>query len=249
MADQTGAGGGTTGGWYPDPQGRYEQRYFDGVAWTSHVSTGGTVTTDGGGAGPPGPSGASLYGTPTTPYGIGGPIGGGPGWRTPTRYENRVGWGLVVYLVGLLLVGVSLALPWLDGRGPFDLDVVNASGRTSAALSEQLASAMIWAVLWLFLTCLPLQPGKLLGFLGGGCIGLIVCWHPLDKDSPSKRSNALGVFVLLVHLIVLWLVFASVRSDYIVESAAIGLGPVVLTVGYLVMIVGAAMGRQRVRVG
>src|SRR6476646_4551604 len=27
----------TPAGWYPDPSGRYEMRYWDGLAWTEHV--------------------------------------------------------------------------------------------------------------------------------------------------------------------------------------------------------------------
>jgi hypothetical protein len=41
-------GAGTTGdgpGWYADPGGRYDHRYWDGVAWTEHVSTAGEPTT------------------------------------------------------------------------------------------------------------------------------------------------------------------------------------------------------------
>jgi hypothetical protein len=33
-------------GWYPDPSGRYEMRYWDGLAWTEHVSRGGQQYTD-----------------------------------------------------------------------------------------------------------------------------------------------------------------------------------------------------------
>ena len=33
-------------GWHPDPFGRFESRYWDGAAWTAHVSTGGTTATD-----------------------------------------------------------------------------------------------------------------------------------------------------------------------------------------------------------
>lgn len=33
-------------GWHPDPRGRHELRYWDGMAWTSHVSTAGVQTTD-----------------------------------------------------------------------------------------------------------------------------------------------------------------------------------------------------------
>ena len=35
-----------TQGWYPDPTGRHEQRYFDGSTWTSHVTAGGETQTD-----------------------------------------------------------------------------------------------------------------------------------------------------------------------------------------------------------
>jgi hypothetical protein len=33
-------------GWYPDPQGRAEQRYFDGTQWTDNVSNAGVQSTD-----------------------------------------------------------------------------------------------------------------------------------------------------------------------------------------------------------
>jgi hypothetical protein len=33
-------------GWYPDPRGRHEHRYFDGTAWTDHVADDGRGSTD-----------------------------------------------------------------------------------------------------------------------------------------------------------------------------------------------------------
>ena len=33
-------------GWYADPRGRFELRYYDGTAWTDHVATGGEQSTD-----------------------------------------------------------------------------------------------------------------------------------------------------------------------------------------------------------
>jgi hypothetical protein len=33
-------------GWYPDPSGRHEHRYWDGARWTEHVSTAGTAGVD-----------------------------------------------------------------------------------------------------------------------------------------------------------------------------------------------------------
>ncbi len=37
---------GSAAGWYADPQGRHEQRYWDGNGWTDHVSDAGTAGTD-----------------------------------------------------------------------------------------------------------------------------------------------------------------------------------------------------------
>ena len=36
----------TPAGWYPDPSGRYEMRYWDGLAWAEHVSRQGQQFTD-----------------------------------------------------------------------------------------------------------------------------------------------------------------------------------------------------------
>lgn len=33
-------------GWYGDPAGRFELRYWDGSTWTEHVSTGGVQSTN-----------------------------------------------------------------------------------------------------------------------------------------------------------------------------------------------------------
>ena len=36
----------TPAGWFTDPTGRHEHRYWDGSAWTEHVASGGVVTAD-----------------------------------------------------------------------------------------------------------------------------------------------------------------------------------------------------------
>lgn len=38
--------GGTPAGWYPDPHGRAEQRWFDGASWTPHVIRGGAQAVE-----------------------------------------------------------------------------------------------------------------------------------------------------------------------------------------------------------
>src|SRR3954452_17852657 len=50
--------GGYPPGWYPDPWGRAEFRYWDGRSWSQHVSTGGAQSVDV--APPPAPQQASV---------------------------------------------------------------------------------------------------------------------------------------------------------------------------------------------
>ena len=48
MTDQGGfePPSGPPAGWYPDPSGRFELRYWDGSRWTEHVSRAGQQYTD-----------------------------------------------------------------------------------------------------------------------------------------------------------------------------------------------------------
>lgn len=43
---QSSAPGIPAGGWYADPTGRFQYRYWNGAAWTSHVASGGVQTLD-----------------------------------------------------------------------------------------------------------------------------------------------------------------------------------------------------------
>ncbi|CAN5279525.1 hypothetical protein BH18ACT4_BH18ACT4_09660 [soil metagenome] len=57
--------GGQAAGWYPDPTGRHQYRYWSGSSWTDNVSDGGVASTDPmGGPGPVFPPGAVA--APTT---------------------------------------------------------------------------------------------------------------------------------------------------------------------------------------
>ncbi len=46
MSDDQTTAGEHAAGWYPDPLGRAEVRYFDGTAWTEHISTEGDQQVD-----------------------------------------------------------------------------------------------------------------------------------------------------------------------------------------------------------
>lgn len=111
MGDETGNwSSGTAAGWFPDPLGRYDHRWYNGTAWTADVSVDGQRYVDPLPLTPTGPSpvpgAAPSSGSPyagTSPYG-GSPYpgsspysappnttGGPPGWqpypaaRRPTR--------------------------------------------------------------------------------------------------------------------------------------------------------------------
>jgi hypothetical protein len=46
VASATAAASSTPAGWYHDPSGRYELRYWDGRQWTEHVARAGNQYTD-----------------------------------------------------------------------------------------------------------------------------------------------------------------------------------------------------------
>jgi hypothetical protein len=75
-------------GWFPDPTGRFEFRYHNGVQWTADVSVGGRRFVD--------QSGAPTWNTAWTPPGTGGQLPG-------------KGMAVSAFIVGL----VSLVIAWL----------------------------------------------------------------------------------------------------------------------------------------
>ncbi|HYZ99522.1 MAG TPA: DUF2510 domain-containing protein, partial [Acidimicrobiales bacterium] len=80
-------------GWYPDPSGRFVQRYHDGARWTEHVAdASGNMATD-------------------TPAGQGGPGraggGAGPGRSAGWEQQQAQGWGREPGAGSLASPGVS----------------------------------------------------------------------------------------------------------------------------------------------
>ncbi|MBO0775198.1 MAG: DUF2510 domain-containing protein [Actinobacteria bacterium] len=116
-------------GWYRDPSGRYELRYWDGAGWTAHVSNGGVVLTDvsdpalafpaavpppppAAGLRPAGPAG--LADTVAFPWQYGAAAGAGPAVPVPMEKRRR-GW-LVAVVAGVaalgLIAGLVIWAPW-----------------------------------------------------------------------------------------------------------------------------------------
>ena len=71
-------------GWHNDPYGRFQQRYFNGTAWTKHVATGGEQKVD-----PMGASSVIPIATPVTAFAIGGKATGVVKFLDSTGPEAR----------------------------------------------------------------------------------------------------------------------------------------------------------------
>ncbi len=115
------------GEWRRDPYGRYEQRFWNGTAWTDHVSTGGRQATDAPGERAPASSQvAPVVGQPEGPFSSGAYVGliiatlfclgivgivvGAMNLKKPARHSQAkvlLIEGIVVAVVSFLLAGAS----------------------------------------------------------------------------------------------------------------------------------------------
>ncbi|HET6835111.1 MAG TPA: DUF2510 domain-containing protein [Acidimicrobiales bacterium] len=77
-------------GWYPDPSGRFAQRYHDGTRWTEHVADAqGNRATDV----PAGQAGPASYAGSAQPYGQGGQRSSDPYGQQAARDQESAGSG------------------------------------------------------------------------------------------------------------------------------------------------------------
>ncbi|ONH61633.1 hypothetical protein CcI49_05355 [Frankia sp. CcI49] len=99
-------GGPAAPGWYPDPQGRFVHRYFDGSGWTDQIDDGR------GWHGPESGWPTQLRPGPGPGAGGGGGGGAGGGGDGPSTA------GVTVVLLGALTMMLGLfSLPWLSDEG------------------------------------------------------------------------------------------------------------------------------------
>ena len=115
MTDETNTSpapaGQTRAGWNTDPTGRFQLRYWDGAAWTDHVSTNGVQQTDpvAGGA----PVTPVVPTTPAPPVMVSVPR---PKVVWPTRKEAMQMTGYVfafVFVMALFLWLTDKTLEWV----------------------------------------------------------------------------------------------------------------------------------------
>jgi Protein of unknown function (DUF2510) len=133
-----------TAQWYPDPTGRFQLRYWDGMAWTAHVWTQGAGSVDPEPL-PPALPGPAMWGAPA----------GSP--QRPHRRRRR--WLVLVVVVAAgvaiavavgaianrtVLTDRLLSADFRDGRGPFttgatsgyNYDLVDGSYRIQSRIAD-----------------------------------------------------------------------------------------------------------------
>lgn len=84
-------------GWYPDPLGRHEHRYWDGAQWTDHASSGGQSISD------------PLEGAVPAARDSDDPYAGGGGWSPAATATGGT--------EGLAIVSLILSIVWVFGIG------------------------------------------------------------------------------------------------------------------------------------
>ena len=92
-------------GWYADPSGRHEYRYWGGTGWTANVADGGVATTDLSGFAPP---------TPTPPH----PAGPSPVTAAAAARRGRRRWVLPVVVIAAVLGLTAGLVTWARWASP-----------------------------------------------------------------------------------------------------------------------------------
>lgn len=267
MSDETGAAGtgGQAAGWYADPGGRYESRYWDGSAWTHDVVHQGQQGTDSGPiGGPGGPAPRIVPGVVGMP-GMGGygALGRGSGAgmqgvplgvmtpRNTIVHENAPGIGTAVTVLGFVVFVVGLLQPWLGGDNAFTKPpgLYGTANQHWGSVAFYVSMTALWILFSVAFATIRYQPHGLAAFLYGGLIGWLVCRGRIDRDSPSRRSNWLAAVVLAFFAGIMWLNVIGLKGE--IEDSesgvhvALGMGPSIASAGLGVAIVGVIIGRRR----
>jgi hypothetical protein len=195
--------------WQADPTGRFELRYWDGTAWTDHVSTKGVQQTD--------PVMGDPAATPAAPP-AGGPMSPTPAAAPPaavTVPRAKVVWPTrtkVVVLGGAVLLLVGSVLPWAKAEA-------TVVGQTLSSTTNGLdGDGVITLILALVagLVFLFVPRAKVVGSLvlvAGAIAGLVAIIDIADVSNKAddlkqltKQSSAsvgIGLWMAAVAAIVL----------------------------------------------
>ncbi len=144
--------GGARPGWYADPIGRFELRYFNGVSWTADVSEGGRRFVDPLGTEPGQHQASQSAGGAPTPSGA----ANGPATAAMVLgiMAVAIAWLPFVVVIGVVAAFAAIAFGWVGVRrsGPSGL------GRSRAVVGLATGiSALVAAVLGVVLTVIVLD--------------------------------------------------------------------------------------------
>jgi hypothetical protein len=209
-------------GWYRDPSGRYEQRWWDGATWTGHVR--GQLALS---AATLAPSPVSrLPEAPTDPYGITPPTSSPPRPPAPssTVVPNDAGLSLLRWSTpvlacvygGAALVAVGAFLPWVKA----------SAGAFSATQSGTEGDGVI-TLLLAVVVAISFSLIKSRGAAGittmclGAAIGVIAAYDLFDISSKAEGIST-GLDVSASPQI--GLILTGLAALAIVVGAALALG-------------------------
>lgn len=181
-------------GWYADPYGRYQQRYWDGSAWTEHVSTNGAQTVDPLGAtvAIPIATPATAYVAPTTNAVAAGSAGGSArgfldvlGADARERPAPRLSFALAGSGGAVVAAGIATAIVGTDG----------SRGKALAA------GAVIVAVALVARLVLTRHLDVAAAGVGAGVVGIALLGGAIVGDD---LDAGWGLFVIGVLYIAAW---------------------------------------------
>jgi hypothetical protein len=203
-------------GWYPDPRGRHEHRYFDGTAWTDHVADGGRPSTDPVDApAEPSRSAPASSGFGTTPFPRRRPT-------RPKRTITEVGQystaSRVAVFAGAALLVVGAFLPWVEASVGF-LSVTNngIDGDGAFTLACGIGAGVLF---WLVVS----NAGRLITLLAGAFSLLVAIYDITDINGKADElSSASGVFQV---------------------EASVGIGLWITAIAAIAVIVGAVLAMR-----
>jgi hypothetical protein len=128
-------------GWFPDPLGRYDHRYFNGTSWTSDVSSDGERYVDPLGVGPGSTPGMANTNKAATTAVIMGSVGLALAW---IPFIGVI--GLVLAVLGLVFgtKGLRRSRELGVGRTASIAGIVMGSLGVAAAIAGIALSVMVW---------------------------------------------------------------------------------------------------------
>lgn len=187
---------GYAAGWYPDPTGRFEHRYYDGATWTEFVATGGTQGND-----PlpeaPAVQAADAASAPTEPAARAEPTGpsGPSGPSAPARFLAQLGWRGERRAAPFLSHALGAGGGALIALGVFVLGIDGAEDDGSGTVGALLSALLIAAATVVMLR----TPGPVRsGCVAALAIGVPSLWFFAVTVQSSDGSTT--AFLLLTFL-------------------------------------------------